>query len=60
MTSQKATNSRSRNPFAGTSFDQIQQVGFDQPESRSLKRTESSEKTRNPFLNFGRSLKRKE
>ncbi len=60
MTSQKATNARSRSPFAGASFDQIRQVGFDQPEPRSLKRTEPSDKTKNPFLNFGRSLKRKE
>ena len=60
MTSQKATNSRVRSPFAGASFDQIRQVGFEQPEPRSLKRAESSEKPKSSFLNFGRSLKRKE
>ena len=60
MTSQKATNSRVRSPFAGASFDQISQVGFEQPEPRSLKRAESSEKPKSSFLNFGRSLKRKE
>ena len=60
MTSQKAVNSRTKNPFAKSSFDRVRQVGFTQPDSRSLKRAEPAEKPRSSFLNFGRSLKRKE
>lgn len=59
MTSQRGTNSRVKNPFAKSSFDRIHQVGFAQPDPRPMKRTETSEKPRSSFLNFGRSLSRK-
>lgn len=60
MTSQRGTISRLKNPFAKSSFERIRQVGFTQSQPRPLKRAEASEKPRSSFLNFGRSLNRKE
>lgn len=60
MTSQKASNSRLRNPFGHSSLNRIRQVGFTDHEPRQLKPARSPEKPENSFLNFRRSLSRKE
>ena len=60
MTSQKATNSRLRNPFGKSSLNRVRQVGFADTEPKPLKPAKSSPKKQISFLNFGRSLSRKE
>jgi general secretion pathway protein D len=60
MTSQRGTNSRLRTPFGKSSLNRIQQVGFADAEPKPLKPAKSSPKKQSSFLNFGRSLNRKE
>jgi general secretion pathway protein D len=60
MTSQKEPTSRLRNPFSTSPANRVQQVGFTQPEPQPLPASKSAPKKQNPFLNFGRSLNRKE
>ena len=59
MTSQKSANPRGRNPF-NSSTSNVQQVGFAQPEPKPLPASQPAPKKQSSFLNFGRSLNRKE
>ena len=60
MTSQKATFSPIKNPFGISSQRRIRQVGFTNHEPQPLKPAKSAPKKKSSFLNFGRSLGRKE
>jgi general secretion pathway protein D len=60
MTSQRTTNSSIRNPFGTSSQNRIRQVAFTDQEPQPFKPTKAAPKTRSSFLNFGRSLNRKE
>jgi len=60
MTSQRTSNSRLRSPFNTSSQNRIRQVGFADHEPRPLKPAKSAPKKKSSFLNFGRSLSRKE
>jgi len=60
MTSQRTSNSRLRSPFSTSSQNRIRQVGFANHEPRPLKPAKSAPKKKSSFLNFGRSLSRKD
>lgn len=60
MTTQSRNSSRLKNPFATSTASRIQQAGFEQSEFQSSRQTTTEPKKRKPFLNFGRSLNRKQ
>lgn len=60
MTSQRTTFSPIKNPFGNSSQNRIRQVGFATHEPRPLMPAKSAPKKKSSFLNFGRSLNRKE
>ena len=60
MTSQRTTFSPIKSPFGSSSQNRIRQVGFADHEPRPLKPAKSAPKKKSSFLNFGRSLNRKD
>lgn len=60
MTTQNAARTQAKNPFKTSSRNRIQQAGFEQSERQLARQPATEPKKRKPFLNFGRSLKRKE
>jgi general secretion pathway protein D len=59
-TSQRATFSPITNPFDTSSQNRIRQVGFTGQEPQPFKPAKSAPKKKSSFLNFGRSLNRKD